>query len=261
MAKNIGLMGPPTKADAVYMELRDRILRGILAPGTAIGQDALAESLGISTTPLREALRRLEGEHLVIRTAHTEVIIAPLSPDEARELFVVRTELDALAVRLAAESMTDAEVATARRFLAPGANEIASQYLRERWIVHELGLARARAFHYVVYHASHNQVLIEALDSLWARSERYEFLSKEDPRPERDKRMVEHGAILDAISRGDADLAESLMRGHDDVNRVLDQVARKDMASRERAKPRERKRKAAGEPAEARAGSGLKTTA
>lgn len=224
MANNVGALGPPTKADAAYMELRDRILRGILAPATAISQDALAESLGLSTTPLREALRRLEAEHLVIRTAHTDVIIAPMTPEEAQELFIVRTELDALAIRLAAHSITEAELSLARSFAAPDSSELATQYLRERWIVHQPLMARSRAFHHVLYSASHNHVLIEALDSLWARSERYSFLGRDDPNLS--KRNTEHKAMLDALSRGDADLAESLMRGHDDLNRVLKQFSK-----------------------------------
>src|ERR1700744_633519 len=81
--------------------MRNQILLGALQPGSRVDYARLSASLGVSITPLREALRRLEADHLVIRSAHRDVVIAPLTREEASELVTVRRELDLLAARLA----------------------------------------------------------------------------------------------------------------------------------------------------------------
>src|SRR3954465_1577962 len=83
-----------TKAQAVYSELRRMILNGELAPGHEVNQEGMAATLGVSITPLREALRRLEMEGLVRLKAHRTVIIPPLTREELVQLYVIRIELD-----------------------------------------------------------------------------------------------------------------------------------------------------------------------
>src|ERR1700730_14446555 len=93
-----------TKAEAVYQELRRRILSSVILPGSMLSQEALAVQLGVSITPLREALRRLETEGLVKTLAHRTMTIPPLTRKEVRELYAVRLQLDPLAAKLAAEN-------------------------------------------------------------------------------------------------------------------------------------------------------------
>src|SRR5918998_6474386 len=100
-----------TKADYAYSEVRERILSGALPQGAVVSQEALAAELAVSTTPLREAMRRLSSEGLVILDAHRDARVAPLTAVEARSLFEVRQQLDPLAVRLAAERREAADVA------------------------------------------------------------------------------------------------------------------------------------------------------
>jgi DNA-binding transcriptional MocR family regulator len=76
-----------TKAEAVYIETRSRILKGTLAPGSAVNQEALAADLGVSITPLREALRRLEMEGLIRLEAHRTMSITPLTSRELDEMY------------------------------------------------------------------------------------------------------------------------------------------------------------------------------
>lgn len=222
------LVGPPTKADGAYVSLRDQILRGDLPPGVRLDQDVLAGTLGVSTTPLREALRRLEAEHLVVRTAHRDVVIAPLSIIEARELLSVRMELDVMAIRLAAEHMTDEELGLGEAMLDAPSPEMAIDYLRERGIAHHPPLAQPRAFHHLLYRGSHNAVLVEALDDLWARSERYFVAARAyPPTPPTgetggSRSVAQHRAMLAAVVDNDADRAESLMRAHDVPVRVVE---------------------------------------
>ena len=145
--------GAPTKADGAYVELRNQILLGTLEPGSRVDYVQLSASLGVSITPLREALRRLEADHLVLRSAHRDVIVAPLTREEASELVAVRRELDLLAARLAAVQMTEAELAAARELVAGQDEEEALRYLRDAGIpvaVGSMGNVN-RAFHRMVY--------------------------------------------------------------------------------------------------------------
>src|SRR4051812_45764588 len=98
-----------SKADAVYAEVRRRILDGELAAGSSVNQEQFAAQLGVSTTPLREALRRLESEGFVRTVAHRDVVVAPLDRNELVALYEVREELDPLAASLAAKRHTEAE--------------------------------------------------------------------------------------------------------------------------------------------------------
>lgn len=83
-----------TKSDVAYRELRHEILSGRLEPGQVLAQTALAGTLGISTAPLREALRRLEAEGLVQLDAHRDARVSPLTSQEARDLLEVRGALE-----------------------------------------------------------------------------------------------------------------------------------------------------------------------
>src|ERR1700722_4573098 len=98
-----------TKTDLAYLQIRQKILEGELPPEMSLDQEALAQSLGLSTTPVREALRRLESERLVVNRAHRDTIVAPLSLGGVEEVFAVRLSLDPLAVSLAATHASDSE--------------------------------------------------------------------------------------------------------------------------------------------------------
>jgi len=193
-----------TKTDAVYTELRTRILEGTIEPGSTLNQGQLASQLGVSTTPLREAIRRLESEGLVRSITHRLVEVAPLEISELAALYEVREELDAFAVRLAALLHTDQEreemVAALDLISDPNADGDGD------------ALKQNRAFHATIYRASHNPVLIELLDSLWDRADRYRragvFLARDV------NVLSEHRAIVDAVIARRAEEAEQLMREH-----------------------------------------------
>jgi DNA-binding GntR family transcriptional regulator len=235
------ILPPPTKADAVYVELRGQILRGVLSAGSRLDQEVLAGSLGVSTTPLREALRRLEADHLVIRAAHRDVMIAPISVSEARDLYAVRSHLDIMAVSLAATYMTEAELAAADAIIDAPPDEV-SRYLQGRGIAHQALMARSRAFHHMLYSGSHNDVLIKTLDGLYARTERYAMLASEGSRGNINgsgqipmdeatdssatgakERAVAHRAMLAAVARHDAKTAQRLVKAHDTVGQAVEQ--------------------------------------
>jgi DNA-binding GntR family transcriptional regulator len=192
----------------VYVEVRRRILEGEFAPGQALNQEQVAAALGVSTTPLREALRRLESDGLVLTSAHRELIVAPLEIAEFTALYEVREDLDALAAALAAERHTEEDRA---RIIA------ASEALHRGGVADPL--AANRAFHAAIYHACQNPVLIDLLDGLWDRSDRYRRLLKSVAQAA--QVVAEHEALIEAVLERRPQVAAQLMRDHLRASREL----------------------------------------
>jgi DNA-binding GntR family transcriptional regulator len=118
------VVGPSSRASgaqSVYVELKRRIMSLELKPGERLFEPALAASLDVSRTPLREAIRRLTSENLLEQQLTGGVIVPPLSPREVTELYDVRAALEALMAREAARRATDADVATLTDILARNA--------------------------------------------------------------------------------------------------------------------------------------------
>jgi DNA-binding GntR family transcriptional regulator len=191
-----------TKAEAVHVEIRQRILTGAFEPGSLLNQESLAADLGVSVTPVREAVRRLEAEGLLSFEAHKTVIVAPLSRVELQELYDVRLQLDPHAARLAA-TRADEEVLTEIERLArtPPELDVITQ------------LARNREFHRLIYAASGNATLTEILDRLWERTDRYRvvLLRRTGDALAADQ---DHLAIAAAMSSRDGRGVARLIREH-----------------------------------------------
>jgi DNA-binding GntR family transcriptional regulator len=190
-----------TKSQAAYLSLRTRILRGTITPGATLNQENLAAELRVSTTPLREALQRLEAEGLVKLAAHREVVVSPLSIRDIHEIFQVRLQLDPYAGQLAAETATDAQI-QAIKSLLPAARQSGFQD----------PLDQNRNFHRAIYTCSGNQQLAGILDSLWDKTDRYRRILLDvdgsiNPRPT-------HATISDALCRRSAGEVRDLIRGH-----------------------------------------------
>ena len=208
--------GATTKADGAYLEMRNQILLGTLEPGSRVDYTRLSASLGVSITPLREALRRLQADHLVIRSAHRDVVIAPLTLEEASELVAVRRELDLLAARLAATQMTKDELARARKLVASQDEKEALRYLRDAGLPVAAGGMRCvdRAFHRMVYCGSHNEVLIQYRDSISMRTERYVIMARQVTTVQPAAFRLMHERLLAALESRDAAAAMEIMRAH-----------------------------------------------
>jgi DNA-binding GntR family transcriptional regulator len=208
--------GAATKADGAYLDLRNQILCGALKPGSRVDYVQLSVSLGVSITPLREALRRLEADHLVIRSAHRDVVVAPLTREEASELVTVRQELDLLAARLAAAAITREELARARKLVASQDEQEALRYLRDAGLPVAVGGMPTvnRAFHRMVYCGSHNQVLIQYRDAISTRTERYVIMARQFNTVPSEAFRLMHERLLAALEARDAAAATDLMRAH-----------------------------------------------
>ncbi|PYC74977.1 GntR family transcriptional regulator [Micromonospora arborensis] len=197
-----------TKSDFAYALVRDKILTNVYGPDTVLNQAALARELGISTTPLREALRRLKSEGLVELDAHRDARVTGLSAEEARDLLEMRRALDPLAAALAAERRATSDIAAMRA---------AYDRLRPLPDRPDAGdLTAHREFHRAIYTAAHNEVLIATLDGLWDKADRYRLVGLRDRRdqPERDETAAEHRAMLEAVIAGDGDRAATVLRTH-----------------------------------------------
>src|SRR3954469_25207128 len=197
-----------TKSDFAYTRVRELILSGELQPGSVINQAVLARNIGISTTPLREALRRLMQQGLVELDAHRDARVTPLDAEEARDLLEVRRSLDPLAASLAAERRTKQDIAEMRASLE-GLEALPSNPTVEQLVAH-------RRFHSAIYRASHNALLVEALDGLWDTADRYRRhgLQVERSAEERAMKAREHALLFQAITEGDSETAADVMRAH-----------------------------------------------
>ncbi|MET7395709.1 GntR family transcriptional regulator [Dactylosporangium sp. NPDC005572] len=201
-----------TKSDFAYLTLRNMILSGELEPGATLNQATLAPAIGVSTTPLREALRRLKSEGLVELDAHRDARVAPLTAEEARDMLEIRRSLDPLAAALAAERRTRDDLREMRA-AAEGVQPLRSD-------PEVFDLVAHRRFHTAIYLASHNELLISTLDGLWDKADRYRRLGLvvERSQAERDQKAAEHAALLECVVAGDSDGAAEIMRVHIDTS-------------------------------------------
>jgi DNA-binding GntR family transcriptional regulator len=192
-----------TKTDLAYLQIRQKILEGDLAPGTSLDQETLAGALGLSTTPVREALRRLESERLVVSRVHRDTVVAPLSRETVEEVYAVRLSLDPLAAALAAAHASDGE---REKILALSGEKPAKDDLVSHVYLN-------RRLHRSIYGSSGNTVLVDVLDSLWDLADRYRLIISRDTAVIKTA-QEEHAAIIAAVVRGDADQASGLMHEH-----------------------------------------------
>jgi DNA-binding GntR family transcriptional regulator len=187
-------------------QLRDMIVEGELAPGARIGEAELCAQLGISRTPLREALKVLASEGLVELLPHRGARVTQVTAEQVGELFEVIAALEGLAAELAARRLTDRDLerlqAMHDRMAQCHAERRRHDYFRLNHKMHQLIVALAGNG---VLAATHEQLMVRA------RRSRYQaILSLE----RWDEAMAEHVALMDALSRRDADLAGALWRRH-----------------------------------------------
>jgi DNA-binding GntR family transcriptional regulator len=193
--------------DHVYASLRERILAGDLRRGTRLRQASLAEELGVSRTPLREALRRLATEGLVEFSPNRGATVSELDFGDMSHAWAARVALEPGAARLAAERRDPQAIARLRR-----AVELQRRALHDR----EPSYAANREFHLALAAASGNPHLTRFAEMLWVP--RIGVPIYEAQAVERSDGVAawadEHERITDAIAAGDAGLAEHLTRTH-----------------------------------------------
>jgi DNA-binding GntR family transcriptional regulator len=192
-----------SRADFVFETLRDAIWDGRIARGDRVREEEIARNLGVSRTPVREALQRLQQRGLLVIGAGRGLVVAELSHHQVIELYAMREILEGSAARFAARHATDAEI------------EILDRLQRDLKQIKSDAMAVVmlnRHFHQAIYHAAHNQYLVRALESL---HDSLALLNHTTFRmPKRKEADDEHRKIVLAIERRDPDQAEQAARAH-----------------------------------------------
>jgi DNA-binding GntR family transcriptional regulator len=194
---------PRPLADIAYTAIRDRIVTLALPPGTPLNEDALSNELGIGRTPLREAVKRLESESLVVIYPRRGTFVSEVNITDHGLIADVRRQLEGLAARRAAERATPADRDALRALIAQ---------IREHGGSREERMQLDTAIHREVHRCTHNRYLATTLSQYYNLSLRiwYVFL---DRLPEVDH-TTEHLPMLEAIVAGDADRAAELAVAH-----------------------------------------------
>lgn len=198
-----------TLSDTLFHELQTDIVRGNIVAGSKISEPELARKFGVSRAPLREAISRLEGQHLVVRKPHVGARVVSLSLEELVDISYMREALEGVACRLAAQRMTAEQIAKLKHLL------LAHEKNRDLQEGHAYYQPEGDLdFHYCIVQGSHNQQLINLLcNDLYhlLRMYRYQF-SVDTPRPR--YAFSEHHKIVQAIESRSEERAEKLMREH-----------------------------------------------
>lgn len=207
--------------DVVFNTLRQAILKGELAPGERLMEIQLAEKLGVSRTPIREAIRKLELEGLVLMIPRKGAEVAKISEKSLRDVLEVRRALEELAVELVCEKITDEQIQDLK-----GAAEDFKASLKEGDITR---IAEADVkFHDVIYMATDNQKLIQLLNNLREQMYRYrvEYLKRSDFHQQL---IDEHEEIIETIENGQKERAVQVVCQHVDnqVEAVMDTIRTK----------------------------------
>jgi len=209
-----------TLNERVYQRIRELVLAGSLFPNARLDEQALADMLGVSRTPIRESIGKLTTEGLVEYRPYQGNFIRAFSAGQVNDLYEVRKVLESLAVRLAVPNLTDAQVAQLRAVL----DDVHAAHERGDMIAY--GTADRR-FHNAVAAFSGNETLIESLDRLGLQIQLVRTAANHD------RGVVERAArarpeIVAALEARDARRAARLMAAHiEDVRRsVVAQIER-----------------------------------
>jgi DNA-binding GntR family transcriptional regulator len=210
----------PTVREVAYRRLRQLILDGTLAPGERIFENGLAEQLGVSRTPLREALRQLETEGLVQLSARRGAMVPALSAADMHEEFLIRATLEGLAIRLAAPRLL------ARHFQLLG-RELDRMQTALAGGKRSAFLEHHRRFHMTLFDTTQAPRLVRLLANLLEASERYEQLELAHDVLHADE-MAHHRVLYELLQTGDGEraattyMASFLAHGEAVIRRLVD---------------------------------------
>ncbi|MBE3586904.1 MAG: GntR family transcriptional regulator [Thermoanaerobacter sp.] len=191
--------------ELVFESLREAIIQGRLKPGERLMEIQLAEEMGVSRTPVREAIRKLELEGFVVMVPRKGAYVAGISVKDIVDVFEVRAALEALAAGLAAERITDEELEELERALVK-TYEVGENNL-------DALVETDTAFHELIYKASRNERLVQIITNLADQIQRFRATSLAQPGRTRHA-LEEHKQIVEAISERNVELAQILAREH-----------------------------------------------
>jgi DNA-binding GntR family transcriptional regulator len=197
---------PHSLTSKVFHILQDDIINGVYEVGESLVETKLSEQLGVSRTPIREAIRQLELEGLVHSLPNKGVFVKGISSQDIKDIYTIRTMVEGLAARWAAEKITVEELKELRDAL-----ELEEFYTRKNDINHLLELDSL--FHELIFKASKSRPLIHVLSMFHHNVQRARTASLESPGRAK-KTLDEHQAIFRAISEGNESESERLATEH-----------------------------------------------
>ena len=207
--------------DVVFNTLREAILKGELKPGERLMELQLAAKLGVSRTPIREAIRMLEQEGLAVTIPRKGAEVAKMTEKDMEDVLQIRDALDELAASIACEQMTKEQLDTLTETMHEFEESTKSKDLKK--------IAAADVqFHDIIYQATGNPKLVNMLNNLREQMYRYrvEYLKREEAHPQL---IAEHAEIIEYISKGEKKAATDVMCKHIDnqVTTVIDVIRTK----------------------------------
>ena len=180
-----------TAVEYAYKELKEAIIRGELSPGQRIYIEEWQERLGVSRTPIREAIRKLEAQQLIEKETNGWLYVKKISEEDIRNLYSVRLALEELAIVEAIERASSNEIENLLDIPKLGKN-----------------------FHAMIYKFSRNPINQEMIKTIQTQIDRYRYLSTAVEKNRSQQAIEEHKAILRAILARDVENAKKLMRLH-----------------------------------------------
>lgn len=192
--------------DVVFNTLRNAILKGELEPGEKLMEKKLSEKLGVSRTPIREAIRKLELEGLVVMTPRKSAEVASITEEDLTDVLEVRRVLESLAIDLACKNITNDIIA-----------ELEDNLVRFNAAVKKNDITEIATtdveFHETIYKSTGNRRLIQILNNLREQMYRYRLEYIKD-RQTRDNLVIEHRRIIDALRERDKEKGKKAILNH-----------------------------------------------
>ena len=196
-----------TAHDRIYRSVRVALVSGQYAPGEPLSIRTLCKEHGVSATPVREVLRRLESDYVLVRGANRALTVPRLSVRDLRDTQRLRSAVEGLAAAMAAERASDQDVAEIATLFAD-----MEAALTEGWVDRYLGLNWA--FHKRVYETANSDITLHIIENLWLRSGPYlrplvANAVRDGSDTRRTRSMHHHRDCLDALKRRNAAAAEA----------------------------------------------------
>lgn len=192
--------------EVIFNTLREAIIVGELKPGERLMEVQLAEKMGVSRTPVREAIRKLELEGLVEMLPRKGAHVADLSVKDIMDVLEVRATLDGLATMLSATRITEDELKDLKHVQSQFINFVEKENLQG-------SIKKDVEFHDIIYRSSRNEKLIQIANNLREQIQRFRVIYLKDYSSTKEL-IKEHAEIIEGISRKDPEIAQRYAQNH-----------------------------------------------
>lgn len=195
----------PTNAEKAYTQIKGKIITAEMPPGSVINEAQLMDEFALGRTPIREAIKQLQTENLVMVTPRKGMYVADIAVTDLLQIFEVRVELESFSTRLAADRITEHEIADLQK--------LAKAYQEADLSNKEVLIKLDGEFHALLAKATHNKFLIKEIEHYYNLSLRIWYIALNYAKPD-DIDVDAHIEILEAIQARDAEKAGLRMRKH-----------------------------------------------